>query len=306
MGVDGQHEHPSPDPPLADQSLPSEHLTPIQVDLRRRLSSFTIQVNAPHKIDTELLHPFSSRIRPLLLVDVVHRQRLSAIWHAATDTVLIVDTDEPTTRFAQGHPLVICFPVLPLRHYVIQATIEEVFAYRLSLRYRDPRYDIRRRLPVDLPVTIHRLPEAIVGALEDRQLHLVRALSVPQAPTQTRGSVVDQVWEGEGAEHRRMELVWQDTTVLSGYLRDISLGGMAVTLDATEPPITWGQGVIRLHIVLPASMAHPPDQGYAPLTLDLFGILRAIEAAGPPWILHIRLLERLPAICESYMAEELV
>jgi hypothetical protein len=90
--------------------------------------------------------------------------------------------------------------------------------------------------------------------------------------------------------------------VLSCHVRDLSPGGIAVILNALEPPVSWCHGVTLLQLVLPANLAEPPAHGCPPLTLDLFGLLRAIETAGPPWLLHFRFLQRLPEVCAQYFA----
>jgi hypothetical protein len=129
------------------------------------------------------------------------------------------------------------------------------------------------------------LPEAssaIIAALERRQLRLIREITLPAAGARQSRCITDLVSRGEAAGPCVVEPGVPDAPTWRCRLHDLSPGGVAPTLDAPHPPTMVCHRLSGLHMALPAVMADPSDPGCPSMTLDLFGILRAIETTATP------------------------
>ncbi len=265
----------------------------ISEDIRLFLSPSNIQINSPYRIEEALLRPFSAKSKPILLLNPHNGKVMSATLHALESTYLVADTEHSSFIRKPGETLLVVFPVLPQRHYVLQTTVEEVYFSRLKLQYQDPRYDRRWPMPLALPVTMHIAPMEVMIALAHRQGHLVREMTLtPSQPDGTRqGDLADRLYEPGAPESSLAMRGFDASPPLTGSLKDLSLGGACVTLADLPQPNDLLQRVLLLRMTLPRI---PLGTTSLQLMLHPLGIVRNVRTTVSPATLHIRFLQRLP------------
>src|SRR2546422_753848 len=128
-------------------------------DIRLFLSPNNIKIHTPFRIEEALLQPFRTQQKPILVLSPHTGKVLSATLQAVEPAYLVAEMADAFRR-KPGEILLVVFPVLPQRHYVLQTTVAAVSFGQLTLQYQDPRYD--RRWPIEraLPVTVPRAPIA--------------------------------------------------------------------------------------------------------------------------------------------------
>jgi hypothetical protein len=246
-----------------------------------------------YRIEEALLQPFRTKHQPILLLNPHNGKVMSATLHAVERTYLVAEMAHSTFMRKPGETLLVVFPVLPQRHYVMQTTVEEVYCSRVTLQYQDPRYDRRWPMPLALLVTVHVAPMEVMIALAHRQGHLVREMTL--APSKTdgtrQGGLADRVYE-PGAPESSLSLGGFDASPpLTGSLKDLSLGGACVTLADLPQLDELLQRVILLSMTLPRI---PVGTTSLQLMLQPLGIVRNVRTTVSPATLHIRFLQRLP------------
>ena len=262
-------------------------------DIRLFLSPSNIQIHAPYRIEEALLQPFRTKHKPILLLSPHNGKVMSATLHAVERTYLVAEMAHSTFMRKPGEMLLVVFPVLPQRHYVIQTTVEEVYFSRLKLQYQDPRYDRRWPMPLTTPVTVHVASMEVMIALAHRQGHLVREMTLaPSTTNGTRqGSLADRLYEPDAPESSLAMGGFDASPPLTGGLKDLSLGGACVTLtDFTQSDESLHR-VILLRMTLPRL---PLGTTSLQLMLQPLGIVRNVRTTVSPTTLHIRFLQRLP------------
>lgn len=271
----------------------SEELFDIGEDMHLFLSPTHIQIHSPEHIEEALLRPFRSKHKPVLLVNVHKGKGMSATLHTIDQASLTVDTAHSTLFFKPGTPLLVVFPVLPQRDYVLQTTVEAVYVNRLKLHYKDPRYDRRWRLPQTIPATVHVAPGAVMRAMTQQPGGIRREMT--QAADETTG-----LWTGHLVDgfHARDDLepldpieAFKASPSLRCHLLNISRGGVGVRLPDPSPLEALRQHVILLSIELPRV---PLGMHGLRLWLTLLGVVRHVRATPPGLTLHIRFFQRLP------------
>ena len=262
-------------------------------DIRLFLSPSNIQINSPDHIEDALLQPFRTKHKPILLLSPHNSKVMSATLHTVERTYLMAELEHSTFMRKPGEMLLVVFPVLPQRHYVLQTTVEAVYFGQLKLQYQDPRYDRRWSMPLAIPVTVQGAPMEIMIALAHRQGHLVREMTLaPSQPNGTRqGDLADRLYESDALESCLAMGGGDASPPLTGSLKDLSLGGACVTLADLPQPDELLQRVILLRMTLPRI---PLDTTSLQLMLQPLGIVRNVRTTVSPATLHIRFLQRLP------------
>jgi hypothetical protein len=87
---------------------------------------------------------------------------------------------------------------------------------------------------------------------------------------------------------------FQESRALSCGLRDISLGGVGLTLDGTYDLEEFEHRLVRLQILLPHVAPGSRDQESPGIFLRPLGVIRQLRTASQPWTLHIQFLAQLP------------
>jgi hypothetical protein len=259
-----------------------------------------VQIDVPKRLPLALRHAFERGHRRLVLLIAASQERLPAMLAEFGDTALTVDTDASTLWRKPGERVVVIFPT-PGLSYVMQTVIEAVAVQRLTLRYQDPRYDVRRHVPVMAPVTLCLVPGATVEAIERRQVRLVRAIKQPVEGKGSDHVIAERLMGGSVAAPGPTLPGLHHVSTLIGGLKDLSLGGAAVTCADPLFPEILAHCMIRLQIALPELPLAPPEPAALPLRLDLFGIIRQVETTSSPRTLHLRFLVRLPEACAIYI-----
>jgi hypothetical protein len=186
--------------------------------------------------------------------------------------------------------VLVVFRVSPQQHYVLQTAIDKLYAFRLKLRYGDPRYDVRRRVQLAAPVTLYLAPTALVTDIAQRQVRIIREITLPLRGAQgaAGGRIADRLCEPITLQPTASPFA--AIPALSSTLEDISLGGVCLTLASTSKAEELLHRLVLLNIALPSA----PAALYPSLTLQLLGGIRGVRSTSSGQLLHIRFLKRLP------------
>ena len=297
------HGIPQNSPALAHR--PSTLQRAIPLDLGSNFHSLFYPTNrliySPHTIDTAQLQPFLDGTREVILVCTQNGKMLPATLQAVHSSYLIVDTPQSLFRRQRGDTVLVVFPVAPQQHYVLQTSINKVYAFRLELEYRDPRYDVRHAIPLAAPVTLHQVPTTLITAIAQQQGHIVRQITLTRRDAQgMANSVLTELFCPADSTASVASPATDDLPVACA-LRDISLGGTCLTVGASAAPEVQPQQLVRLTIPLPCASRSMPYWSAVSLTLQLLGVVRGVSHAPAVKDLHIRFLKRLPPELDSLL-----
>jgi hypothetical protein len=290
----------------AMQSLSRQTSIPINIhaDIYSLITPTYIQIASPRQIEPELLRPFDTGGKAITLLFLASKKAIPATVYTIHHTYFLADTIHSTLCHRPGERLLVLFPTLPGKRYVLQAVIDEIYTGRFKLRYQDPRYDVRRQLRLAAPVLLRLVPPTIVAAIAQERIRLVRDIHIPaQDPWSIdTGSIADRLYHMDTAiVSPHMHLLEQVAALPCG-MYDISPGGVCLTLPGTPRPEEMLHRVIRLHIPLPDLTTCVSQGQYMPFELEPFGVVRNVKTAALPWTLHIRFLKRLPQECDLLFA----
>jgi hypothetical protein len=261
-------------------------------DIHLFLAPTNIQINSPDRIEEALFEPFRTIRKQILIINAQNGKVIPATIHTIDDTFLIADTEHSTVLLKSGEPLVVVFPVLPQRHYVLQTMVEAVYPHRLKLQYKDPRYDRRWSMPPTIPVRLRLASAEVMLAMTRRQGHMVREMTMAS-------DEADGIWTGHIADYFQASKALEPSQAMQGFdvspsctggLTDLSLGGAGLTLRDTCAPDELLRHVILLSIELPRVTL---DTLSLQLLLTVLGVVRHVRATPPGLTLHIRFLHRL-------------
>ena len=94
----------------------------------------------------------------------------------------------------------------------------------------------------------------------------------------------------------------EDAPPLTCSLSDISLGGVCLTVAGTPPPAVLTPRVVTLRLTLPGIAPTDAEPPAHPLHLSLLGVVRRVHTVRRSSTLHIRFLQRLPALLDTVFA----
>jgi hypothetical protein len=269
-------------------------------EVRRLLLTPTqVQIDSPQRIADALLQPFQEgRLSVLLLPR--EQGLLAATLHAVYETSLIATVTRAARLLRhQGKVVRVVFPASPQQHYVMQTVVEDVSLDQVTLRYQHGRVEERQPVRLAAPPRLHLVPPALVRALEDQQVRVVRALTWPAAQQQARGqpaaSVLVDYFQPRPFSVDSAPLPLPEAAPLLGCdLNDLSCGGAGLTLAGAPPPAVGLQALILLHLSLPLGPADLGTGQPSPHLLSPLGIIRAVRVAPSRSTLHVHFLQRLP------------
>jgi hypothetical protein len=259
-----------------------------------RLFSSKVQINSPYRIESELIQPFLSQQKKILLVPA----RISKIWASLSsvhENYLVAAADRTDRLLEERNSIVlVVFPVLPAQAYVLQTRISKLYVDRVTLEYQDPRYEPRRRFAPLAPLSLRVLPQEVGAAIEEEQLHLTRELSwlAKEPEASKEGYLTDLLYENISSPPSSPDS-FSDMSLVSCRLRDISCGGISVSLTEDVPVEGFSKSLLLLHIPLPPVTVDSEGEPVA-FTLKILGVIRAVRSVPSTLILHIQFLERLP------------
>jgi hypothetical protein len=98
----------------------------------------------------------------------------------------------------------------------------------------------------------------------------------------------------------------EETPPMACGLYDISPGGTCLTVPQEYRPEELLQRLAYLQITLPSLSPNTNYEQYFPFVLEPFGVIRHVQTAAHPWLLHVRFLKRLPQECDvlfEYVAQ---
>jgi hypothetical protein len=276
----------------------------IHADIYSLITPTHIQIASPRQIEPELLRPFDTGGKEITLLFLASKKAVPATVNTIHPAYFLADTTHSTLSHRPGEHLLVLFPTSPGKRYVLQAVIDEIYTGRFKLRYQDPRYDVRRQLRLATPVLLRLVPPAIVAAIAQERIRIVRDIHILAQDTLSleQGSIADRLYHMDTAiVSPHMHLLEQVAALPCG-MYDISLGGVRLTLPGTPRPEEMLHRVIHLHIALPYLAANTSQGQYMPFELEPFGVIRNVKTTAPPRMLHIRFLKRLPPECDLLFA----
>lgn len=286
---------------LLDMPAPARRQTRMQhtipFDISDNLQALLYPTNrliySPHTIEPTLLQPFLDGTKEVILVCAQNGKTLPATVQVLHSSYLIADTQQSVFRRKRGETVLVVFPVTASQHYVLQTSIHNVYAFRLELEYRDPRYDVRHSLPLTAPVTLQLVPTSLITAIGQQQMRIVRQITL--TPDSTQGTVSSVIADlfCPADTHEAIASPGEDGPTLACALYDISLGGVCLTVDATHATEALAHHLVRLTISLPRASQALPDWASVSLTLQLLGGVRSVSHVPSGRELHIRFLKRL-------------
>jgi hypothetical protein len=290
----------------AIQALRDHTSKPIDIyaDIYALIAPTDIQITSPRDIEPALLQPFETGAKDVMLIFLTGKKLIHATIHTMYHTHMLVDMDQSSLSHRLRERLLVLFPALPGKRYVLQAVVSEIYAGRLKLRYQDPRYDMRRQFSLPTPILLRLVHPATVSAMAQKHLRLVREtyLSPPVLLPTARGCIADRLYQSDtGLVSPHMRAL-EDTTPIVCGLYDISPGGVCLTCPEEHRPDELLQRVARLHIPLAPLSQHTSHEQYFPFVLEPFGVIRDVKTTSPPWLLHLRFLKRLPRECDVLFA----
>lgn len=266
-----------------------------------RLFSSKVQINSPYRVERESLQPFLDQRKKILLVP----SRMGKMWATLTsihEDYLIAAADRTERLLEERSRIVlVVFPVLPERAYVLQTRVGKLYVDRVILEYQDPRYEPRRRFSLPAPISLQILPRGIGTALEQEQLHLMRELRwlTREPKAMKEGHLTDLLHENMASPPSAPQ-AFDEIPPFSCSLRDISCGGVSLNLNLTGEVPQEGllHSLLLLHIPLSPVIVGQDEERVA-FTLKLLGVVQTIRPMSASLVLHIQFLERLPEEFDS-------
>jgi len=281
---------------LPDTSVPVHQQT-IHLDSSDELGSVLYPTNrliySPHTIEPRLLQPFLDGTKEVILVCVQNGKTLPATLQALHSSYLIADTQHSVFRRKRGEAALVVFPIKSQQPYVLQTAIHSVYAFRLELEYRDPRYDVRHYIPITAPVTLQPVPMALLTALGQQQGRIVRQITL--TPCHAQGAISSWITDLFRATDTEapVALPCEGEPALACALHDLSLSGVCLTTNATHVAEALDHQLVQLTIPLPSASQALPGWASVSVTLQLLGVVRNVSHTPSGRALHIRFLKRL-------------
>ena len=269
----------------------------INQDIQTILQSKNQLIDSPYKLETPQLQPFLDGTTKIALVFASTGKVLTATLQSLTDTYLLADTESSLYRHRQGETVLAVFPVSADRHYVLQSSLVELYAFRVKLQYLDPRYDIRRKVQLVTPVKLYPAPISLIQAITNYQVSIIRETTLVSGDTQRdeQESTIADLWyeaQVQGSSGR-MES-FEGLNSVACALDNISLGGVCLTLKNALNSQDLTHRLVLLAVSLPGIAKHKDPLTSGPLTLKVLGVIKQTRNTPSALILHIRFLRRLP------------
>ncbi len=250
-------------------------------------------IYSPYTIEPALLQPFVDGTKEVILVCAQNGKTLPATVQVLHSSYLIADTQQSVFRRKRGETVLVVFPVTASQHYVLQTSIHNVYAFRLELEYRDPRYDVRHSIPLTAPAILQRVPTPLITAIGRQRVRLVRQITLtPRSAQGTVSSVIADLF-CPADTHAAIASPDEDRPAFACALHDISLSGVCLTVDATHAAEALAYHLVRFTIPLPRASQTLPDWTCVALTLQLLGGVCSVSHTPSGRELHIRFLKRL-------------
>ena len=292
------------------QSLRGHASMPINtyMNIYALIAPTDIQITSPHAMAPALLQPFETGAKKVMLVFLTGKKITPATVHTLHRTHMFVDMDQSSLGHRLRERLLVLFPALPERRYVLQAVVDEIYAGRLKLRYQDPRYDIRWQFSLPTPILLRLVHPTTVSAIAQDHARLMRDTHIASLalPTAVKGSIADRLYQKDTPRLSPHMHAVEEAPAIACGLYDISPGGVCLTCAAEQRSEELLQRVARLQITLPPLPQHTNQAQYFPFVLEPFGVIRHVQTTSRPWLLHMRFLKRLPRECDvlfEYVAQ---
>ncbi len=276
----------------------------IDAEMRSLIAPINVQIDSPQRLEPTLLSPFQQQHEQIFLLITREGQLLSAVVESIQETFMIVHILEETGYAKPGERVLAFFPVLPDQYYVLQAWIEEADAAQLTLRYQDPRYEVRRSFQLNTQPALYLAPPMVISVMEQRRVRLLREMCIdPRSLSEGHeGYITDYLCKTSSLEPSPHMKLFQEYPAITGSLQNISCGGMCIALAQEDKPEKLLYRVVLLQITLPHLLANLNGQDHPSIKLKLLGNIRGVATTEQQWTLHISFLRRLPREFDKLLA----
>jgi hypothetical protein len=289
--VAGQSHLPSVDDPPQEwkESLPLE----ISNDMRLFLSPEYIQVDSPQRLDESFLRMFSMGYKKVLLLNPQNGEIASGSLSDLQTGCLIADVANSTVLQECGKSLLVVFPFLPKRQFVVQAIVDEINGNKIKLRYQDPRYGMRWKLPPCREVSLHIATAEMTAIIIRQQAQTMRELSLScdRAAGCQKLHIADISCVTASSTHRNAARCFDGEPSFVCSLENISLGGACLSSNAVSNRDELLHQFIRLNIPLPPLML---DNASLQLRLQPLAVVHGVGASIPSCRINVQFLKQLP------------
>ena len=264
-----------------------------------------VQILSPHHLEPAILEPFAHGQRQVKLIFAQDRVVMTATIESIHDTYLFVQTPNSTLFRKVDEPLLMSIPTQPDKSHILHLTVAEVFTQRLKLGYQDPRHEVRRQLRLQSPVLLRRSPPTVVSALSQQQTHVMRTTTWPSQDSEPAfpQRLIDGIYDTGSRVPSSYGTLLEPGPALACDLRDISMGGACLVAPGSHAAEDLLYRLVFLHILLPELRSAPPGLPSAPVTLDMFGVIRGVRSSDQSHTLHTRFLGPLPPIFGPYLEQ---
>ncbi len=281
----------------ASSAEPQENVETLSLEvgdeMRLLLSPEYIQIDSPQRLEEALRGPFFSGSKNVILINPQNGKITSAALLKIQPEYLWADIATPTELYKRGDQMLVVFPILPKRQFVLQTVVDAIDRDTVKLLYQDPRYEERSSLQFSGEISLHYLSAEAITAILKRQVQIKREIVLSRDPTPAtqKVQVADLLHDLCSARlSTHMQCFDAPPHFVCG-LDNISLGGACLTLKGTHDQDEFLNHVIRLHFpVLPIKIGSTAVQ----LLLQPLAVVRNVRIKEELSYLHVQFLRRLP------------
>jgi hypothetical protein len=262
-------------------------------EMRLLLSPEYIQIDSPHRMDEMLLRPFCAGSKSVILIDPQDGKITPATLHSIQPEYLEADIETSAVLHKGGERLLLVFPVLPKRQFVLQAVVNEMNRNRMKLQYQDPRFEERWSLQISREVSSHRVSSEALTAIVKEQVQIKRelVLASDRTPGTRRVQIRDLLYDLDSAQPLSYTRCFDTAPPFVCALENISLGGACLALDSAHEQGEFLNHLICLHISVPPIMIGATN---VRLHLQPLAVIRNVRSTAELRHLHAQFLKRLP------------
>jgi hypothetical protein len=287
----GQHDISSSDARRQEwkEALPLE----FGDDMRLLLSPEYIQIDSPQRLDESFLKLFRMGYKKALLLNPLNGEIASGSLDDVQSDYLIANTATSTAFQQCGNSLLVVFPFLPKRQFVVQTVVDEIDGSKIRLRYQDPRCGIRWTLASAQEISLHIATAELTLFFAKQQVRSVREMTLSCDPSGNGQNlhIIDIPQVADSSAHLNAIQCFHSDPAIVCDLVNISLGGAGLSGHGICNRDELLHQLIRLDIPL-----RPLALGRASLQLRLqpFAVVHGFHAMGQSYQLNVQFLKQLP------------
>jgi hypothetical protein len=271
------------------ETLPLE----IGNDIQRLFSPKYIQIDSPQRLHESILRLFCMGTKKVLLLNPKNGETAPCALRLVQTAYLEADSERSTVIQQCGESLLVAFLFLPDRQYILQTTVDEINGNRMKLRYQDPRYGTRWKLPSSQEVTLYKATPEMTAIIAKNKVQAVREmdLSYDRTANCRKLQIADITCLPDSSKPLTAAQYFDGEPSYSCSLEDISLGGAGLSSNDLRNKDDFPYQLIRLDATLPPLMH---DNTSLQLRLQSFAVVHGVSTMNRLSRLHVQFLKRLP------------